>query len=139
MGELLRLGEAGVGTGELLPSSAPLGEDRAEDEQADREPAGEPLHDLCDFGCASLSDRSGAADRSRDGEDGDDEAADDCAGLMESEYRPDEEREDQVRIAPEAAEEDDRGDRHEEREQKPGFDQSISVELPPWALCENQQ
>ena len=49
---------------------------------------------------------------------------------MKSEGRPDEEREDQVRIAPEAAE-DDRGDRDQEREQQPGFDQSVSVELPP--------
>ena len=75
-----------------------------------------------------LSDRRGAADRPRDGEDGDDEAADDGAELMEAEGRPDEEREDQVRIAPEAAEEDDRGDRDQEREQQPGFDQSVSVE-----------
>ena len=79
VGELLRLGEAGVGAGELLPGGVPLGEDRAEDEQADREPAGEPLHDLCDFGCASLSDRRGAADRPATREDGDDEAADDRA------------------------------------------------------------
>jgi hypothetical protein len=58
---------------------------------------------------------------------------------METEGRPDEEREDQVRIAPEAPEEDDRRDGHQEREQQPGFDQSLPVELPPRAPRDNQQ
>ena len=139
MGELLRLGEAGVGAGELSSCRAALGEDRTEEEQADRKPAGEPLHDLCDFRCASLADGSRAADRPRDGQDGDDEAADHRAELVKTESRPDEEREDQVWIAPEATEEDDCGDRDQEYEQQPAFDQSLPVELPPRPLRENQQ
>ena len=128
-----------MGPGKLLSGGAPLGEDGAEDEQADREPAGEALDDLCDLRGASVSDGRGATDRARHREDGDDEAASDGAELMKAQGCPDEERKDQVRIAPETAEKDDRADRGQKNEQQAGFGQSRSVEPAPRPLREHEQ
>ena len=107
VGDLLRLVEAGNGFGDLLDGAHALLQNGTQDQQADGDSSEEPFEDLDDLGVASVGERNRAVDGAGDGDCGDEEASGDCARLPKTQGRPDQDREDQVRVAPVARQEDE--------------------------------
>jgi hypothetical protein len=106
----------GLRLGKLVFRVRPFGEHRAEDEHADRDPCEQAFQDLHDLGRVSVAERNVPTDGSRDGDRRDDDAARHRTNLAEAQGRPDEERKEEVRVAPVAGEEDKRAEPGDERE-----------------------
>ena len=120
VGETLRLREA-------LARLLPLGQGRAEDEQADRDKGEQRLQNL-HLRRQVAPERRLAGDDPGDRDRGDGEASRRRPELAKAERRPDEEGEDRIRVAPQAAEEDRGADARKEREQGEGFERSPPFE-----------
>jgi len=116
VGEGLRLGEPDRGLAERLGGLVPLGDRGAEREQADGGDGEEALEDLHCHRLVAAAERHVVRDHAGDAERGDRDARRDRAELCEADGCPEKEGEEEVRVAPESAEEDERREAGERRE-----------------------
>ncbi len=128
-GHLLRLPQRRVRSRKALFARGAFGEDGAQDQQADRDAGEEPFEDLDHDRPAPLADGRHAADSPRDRDCGDQKAARDRSALSKAQHCPDEQREEQMRIAPGPGQEDERAEPDEEDEERGAFDRFRSVDL----------
>ena len=126
--DLLRLGEHRPRLSQPGLRRGPLGEDRAEDEHRHGDAGEQPLENLDDDRRAPVGDRGGAVDRARDGDRRNDEVPTHRAVLSEAKRRPHEEREEEVRVTPEAAEKHERADADEQGENRDSLGDSQASE-----------
>src|SRR4029453_14513134 len=107
VGELLRLGKVRPLVLQRSLRRPSLGERRAKKEEAEDYRRQQAFGDLHDLGGAATGEWRRPVDGAFDRERSDNEAACDCPSLREAERGPDQERKEQVRIAPVAMQEDE--------------------------------
>ena len=101
-----------------------LGERRAEDEQADDHDGERGLGKLHPLGRRLSPERHGPVDGSPGADRADQEGRGGGADLLEAERRPEQEREDQVRVPPRSGEEHDRAHGDERGEQRDALEET---------------
>ena len=138
VGELLRLREACVRPLEPPLGLSALGEDGAEDEEADGNTRSKRFEDLDDLGRAAAAERGRPVNGSGDRQCPDDEAARHGAELPEAQDGPDQGWEEKVRVPPLPAEKDDRADGDEHDEEHEALEQRAVDEAAPRARRENE-
>ncbi len=138
LSDFLGLGQAAMSSRELALGSASLVQDCAEDQEADGDACRERLEDLDDFGRRSVAERRHPVDSPRDRRSGEDEAARDRAELVEAQNRPDQQRKEDVGIAPLAAQEHHRPEGDEQAEEGEPLELHSVIEAAPGSRREHE-
>ena len=101
----------------------PLGQCRGEDQQADRRDRERGLGELHALGCRHSSQRNRAVDGSPRADGADQEGARRGSDLLEAKRSPEEQRKDQVRVAPGSSVEDDRAHARDRCQERPALEE----------------